>query len=133
MQGLSFSEVLDLHKTALEHSGGLDGIRDFGALHSALVQPCMTFGGLDLYPSIVEKAAALCFSLVMNHPFIDGNKRVGHAAMEAILLANGLEVGAPADEQEVAILNLAAGQSTREEFTRWLQANVRPIRPDELE
>lgn len=61
-------------------SGGASGIRDLGALESAVAQPHASFGGQDLYPDLITKAAALCFSLVMNHPFVDGNKRVGHAA-----------------------------------------------------
>jgi death-on-curing protein len=62
----------------------------------------MTFGGADVYPSLIEKAAALAYSLVMNHPFVDGNKRVGQMAMEATLLRNGFEVYAPVDDQESA-------------------------------
>jgi death on curing protein len=79
---LSLDDVRSLHARLIAVSGGSDGLRDLGGLESAIAQPRMTFGGVDLYPTVVEKAAALCFSLVMNHPFIDGNKRVGHAAME---------------------------------------------------
>ncbi|MEO1149149.1 MAG: type II toxin-antitoxin system death-on-curing family toxin, partial [Cyanobacteria bacterium J06638_22] len=68
--------------------------------------PRMTFGGEDLYPTLVDKAAALGFSLVMNHPFVDGNKRTGHAAMETFLVMNDLEILAPVDEQELIILSL---------------------------
>ena len=106
MRGLSVPEVVELHRMALELSGGADGIRDVGALHSAVLQPYMTFGGQDLYPAVADKAAALCFSLVMNHPFVDGNKRVGHAAMETLLVLNGLEIDAPLAEQESVVLRL---------------------------
>jgi len=133
MQYLSLPEVLDLHKTAIEESGGLAGIRDYGALHSACMQPHMTFGGQDLYPTLVEKAVALCFSLVMNHPFVDGNKRAGHVSMEAMLLRNGFEINAPIDEQEALILRLAAGQLSRDEFTKWLQSHLRQLGLEELE
>ncbi|MEL7246581.1 MAG: Fic family protein, partial [Cyanobacteria bacterium J06573_2] len=75
-------EVIELHRQIIEQSGGALGIRDLGALESALAQPYMTFGGEELYPKLVDKASAIGFSLVMNHPFIDGNKRIGHAAME---------------------------------------------------
>src|SRR5436189_5156519 len=108
MRGLSLFEVLELHRMAIERSGGADGIRDLGGLHSAVMQPYMTFGGQDLYPAVTDKAAALCFSLVMNHPFIDGNKRVGHAAMEALLILHGLEIAASVAEQESIVLSLAA-------------------------
>jgi death-on-curing protein len=87
----------------------------------------MTFGGQDLYPTLVEKAAALCFSLVLNPPFIDGNKRVGHFAMETFLVLNGQEIVADIDAQEQIILQLAAGQIEREEFTEWLRAHVANI------
>jgi len=86
---LNLEELLELHRMVLRQSGGTPGLRDPNGLESALAQPRMTFGGEDLYPSLVEKAAALGFSLVMNHPFIDGNKRIGHAAMETFLVLNG--------------------------------------------
>jgi death on curing protein len=89
----ALEEVLELHRLVLEQSGGMDGVHDLGGLDSALAPPQMTFGGQDLYPSLAEKAAALGFSLVCNHPFIDGNKLVGHAAMETFLVLNGWELG----------------------------------------
>lgn len=111
----------------LRQSGGSPGLRDPGALESALAQPRMTFGGEDLYPSLVEKAAALGFSLVMNHPFVDGNKRVGHAAMETFLVLNGYEIQASVDNQEATILRLAAGELDRQTFTAWLRDRLRPL------
>ena len=124
---LTLSEVLDLHRLILEQSGGAAGVRDLGALKSAIAQPCMTFGGEDLYPTIIDKAALLGFSLVMNHPFVDGNKRVGHAAMEVFLVMNGLEIVASIDEQEAVILSLASGTLEREEFTQWLNSRVKAV------
>src|SRR5258708_7951113 len=126
---LTLEEVLELHRMALEQTGGLDGVRELGGLESALAQPQMTFGGQELYPSLAEKAAALGFSLVCNHPFIDGNKRVGHATMETFLMLNGWELAAQVDEQEQVILRLAAGSMKREEFTAWVQAHLqqRPV------
>lgn len=78
MRHLTLTEVLALYRAVIAQSGGTEGIHDMGALESALAQPRMTFGGEDLYPSLVDKAA-LGFSLICNHPFVDGNKRVGHA------------------------------------------------------
>lgn len=80
MRYLTLAEVVDLHRRLLQATGGAPGIRDLGALESAVAQPKATFGGADLYPTLVEKAAALCVALVVGHPFVDGNKRVGHAA-----------------------------------------------------
>lgn len=122
---LALEEVLELHRLVLEQSGGMDGVRDLGGLDSALAQPQMTFDGQDLYPSLAEKAAALGFSLVSNHPFMDGNKRVGHAALETFLVLNGWELGAVLDEQEQVILRLAAGALKRDEFTAWVQSHLR--------
>jgi death-on-curing protein len=103
------------------------GIRDLGAVESALAQPRMTFGGEELYSTLVDKAAAIGFSLIMNHPFIDGNKRIGHAAMEVFLVMNGLEIDASVDEQETIFLSLASGKLDREAFTQWLKCHVKVI------
>ena len=122
MRYLTLAELLELHRRIIEQSGGADGIRDLGLAESALAQPQMSFGEADLYPTLAEKAAALCFSLVMNHPFVDGNKRIGHAAMETFLILNGFELTADVDESEWVILQLAAGQLEREPFTEWVVA-----------
>lgn len=124
MRYLSISEVLDLHDRLLADSGGASGVRDLGALESAVSQPHAAFGGQDLYPDLVTKAAALCYSLVMNHAFVDGNKRVGHAAMETFLLLNGHEVQCGIDEQERLVLHLAAGDLSRNAFTEWVRLHT---------
>ena len=121
MMYLSLNEVLDIYNKIMQQSGGTIGIRDVGAFESAIAQPRMSFGGNDLYPTIVEKATALCFSLVMNHPFLDGNKRIGHAAMEIFLILNGYEIDSTVDEQEIIILSLASGKLDRNEFNEWLR------------
>jgi death on curing protein len=128
MRYLSLGEVLLLHARVLERSGGATGLRDLGALQSALAQPTMTFDEHDLYPTLETKAAALAYSLVMNHPFVDGNKRIGHAAMEVFLVLNGVEVVASVDEQESVFLRLADGQSSREQLTEWLASRLRSRR-----
>jgi len=95
-----------------------------GALESAISQPKATFDGVDLYPTLVEKAAALCFALVQNHPFVDGNKRVAHAAMETFLILNGSEVDAHVDVQERIMIELAAGQLEQTALRDWLRQHV---------
>lgn len=77
-----------------------------------------------LYATVVEKAAALGFSIIQNHPFVDGNKRAGHASMEVFLILNGLEIGANTETQASVILSVAAGQTNRQAFTAWLEQNV---------
>ena len=128
MRYLTLGEVVALHRAILESSGGASGIRDLGALESALVQPRASFGGTDLHLSLHAKAAALGFSLAMNHAFVDGNKRVGHAAMEVFLVLNGYEIVASVDEQERLMLDLAAGKMTREHLTEWLGQHLKPVR-----
>ena len=121
---LTLIEVLELHRRILEQSSGALGIRDMGLLESAIAQPRMTFGGEDLYPSLLEKAAALGFSIIMNHPFVDGNKRTGHAATETFLVLNRVEINASVDEQERVVLAIASGKLEREVFVEWLQQNT---------
>jgi death-on-curing protein len=76
MRFLTLGEVVVLHRAILVATGGAEGIRDLNALESALAQPKATFDGTDLYPTVVDKASALAFGLAMNHPFVDGNKRI---------------------------------------------------------
>jgi len=123
---LSLEEILELHRLVLRQSGGLGGVRDLGGLESACAQPQMTFDGQDLYPCLLTKAAALGFSLIRNHPFVDGNKRIGHLAMEMFLVLNDHELDAGVDEQERIILGLAAGELSREEFAGWVRSRMRP-------
>ena len=99
MRFLTLGEVVALHRALLESSGGASGIRDLGALESALAQPRASFGGADLYASVPAKASALGFSLALNHAFVDGNKRVAHAAMEVFLRLNGYEILDAVDDQ----------------------------------
>lgn len=124
MEYLTWNQVVEIHRRLIQQSGGAFGIRDEGALESALAQAQMSFGGQDLYPTIAEKASALGFSLVMNHPFVDGNKRVGHAAMEVFLALNGYELDIDVDEQEQVILDLAAGKLLRSEFVEWVRQHI---------
>ncbi|MEK6753186.1 MAG: type II toxin-antitoxin system death-on-curing family toxin [Chloroflexota bacterium] len=127
MHSLTITEVLETYQRVMAQSGGLIGIRDFGALESAIAQPYMTFGGNELYPSLAEKAAALGFSLIQNHPFIDGNKRTGHAVMTIFLTMNGYKIKASIDEQVEIILSVASGNLKREEFTEWLSKHIHPF------
>jgi death on curing protein len=129
MRHLTISEILSLHARIVSTSGGASGLRDPGALESALHLPLATFSGQALYPTLADQAAILCFSLVSNHPFVDGNKRIGHAAMEVFLVLNGHELQATVDEQEQVILRIAAGEMSRAAFTAWLGTKLRPLDP----
>ncbi len=127
MRHLSLGELIELHRRLIEQSGGASGIRDLGLAESALAQPQMSFGGDELYPTLADKAAALCFSLVLNHPFVDGNKRIGHAAMETFLILNGFELHADVDDAESVILRLAAGELERADFNDWVSQRIVPV------
>lgn len=124
MRYLSVEEVISLHSLVIAQSGGSSGLRDRGVLESAVAQPGATFAGQSLYPTISAKGAALAFSLIQNHAFVDGNKRVGHAAMEVFLILNGYELDASVDEQERIVLGVASGQTSRAELVEWLSHHI---------
>ena len=123
---VTLDDVLEAHEEVIRVTGGRPGVKDAGLLDSALAQPRMTFGGEDFYPGVEEKAAALAFSLINNHPFHDGNKRVGHAAMVLFLDMNDCDFVDVLEEQERVILAVAASEMEREEFTGWVKAHVVP-------
>jgi death-on-curing protein len=116
------TEVLLLHRFVMEQSGQQSLVRDLGAVESPVAQPRQTFGGTDLYPGLAAKAAALGFSLIQNHPFVDGNKRVGHAAMLAFLRLNGGTLEASVDDAERTILQVASGALDRAGLQAWVES-----------
>jgi death-on-curing protein len=116
----SKNQLLSLHRELMDETGGLDGLRDDGMLDSALNAPFQSFDGEDVYPSLQQKAARLCFGLVKNHPFIDGNKRMGAHAMLVFLALNGIELEYTQDELSSVILSLAAGEIGQPELLRWV-------------
>ncbi|MBU0491171.1 MAG: type II toxin-antitoxin system death-on-curing family toxin [Chloroflexi bacterium] len=126
----TLNEALETYIRIMVQSGGLVGVLNMGALESALAQPRLTFSGQDLYPTLIEKAAALGFSLIQNHPFVDGNKRTGHAMMETFLVLNGYKVNATLDEQVSIVVQVASGKIGREEFTNWLCSHAGPNTSD---
>ena len=95
MRHLSLSEVIWLHDRLIQTSGGTSGIRDLGQAQAAVAQPRATFDGADLYRDLVAKAATLCFGLVRGHGFVDGNKRIGHAAIRTPVLPTSPSVPLP--------------------------------------
>ncbi len=118
---LSLWEVIQLHQKVLQGSGGGTGIRTLSVVESALAQPRATFADAPLYATIFEKAVALGYALIRGHAFIDGNKRVAHAAYETFLMLNSFEIDAGVDEQEQFFLGLAAGTISREEMQSWTE------------
>jgi len=124
---LGINEMLELHDRVMDASGGSLGLLDMGALEAAIAQPRMTFEDQELYPTLPDKAAALGFSLIQGHPFWDGNKRTGQAAVETFLMLNGHEITATVDELQTVLLQLADSQMKREAFLAWLREHITPL------
>jgi death on curing protein len=124
---ISVNQVLAIHLMAIEQFGGADGVRDLGGLEAALARPFQTFGGEDLYPTFIEKAAAIAESIIINHPFIDGNKRTGYILMEAILLAGGIRIALTDMEIYPFVIAVSTGQEKYDDIVAWLKANTAPI------
>ena len=120
MKTLSTRQILLLHEQLCAQTGGSQGLRDEGLLESALSAPFQSFSGTDAYPSLQQKAARLAFGLVKNHPFIDGNKRIGAHAMLVFLALNGVELDYEQKELSDLILSVAADESGYEDILQWL-------------
>ena len=120
---LSKTQILLLHEQLIAETGGSSGLRDEGMLDSALNAPFQTFGGEDVYPSLQQKAARLCFGLVKNHPFVDGNKRIGAHVMLVFLALNGIELRHTQTELSDVILQLAAGTIQSSDLLNWILAH----------
>jgi death on curing protein len=124
---ISVNQVLAIHLMAIEQFGGADGVRDLGGLEAALARPFQTFGVEDLYPTFIEKAATIAESIIINHPFIDGNKRTGYILMEAILLAGGIRIALTDMEIYPFVIAVSTGQEKYDDIVAWLKANTAPI------
>jgi death-on-curing protein len=123
---LTLTEVLEIHRDQIARYGGTTGIRDIELLKSALGMPAATYGGEFLHTDAFEMAAAYLFHLVKNHPFLDGNKRVGAVAALVFLLLNSHNFDAPEDEFAEMVLLVARGEVDKAEVTvfirRWSRA-----------
>lgn len=120
---LSRQVILAIHDEQIFEHGGAAGVRDEGLLENALARPLnrASYGE----PDIAELAAVYAIGIVHNHPFVDGNKRTGFAALVMFLALNGAEFEPPEVEATMAVLRLAAGDTSDEEFTGWVRANAR--------
>ena len=121
---LSIEQVEELHRVQIEYYGGSTECRDSRALDAAIARPAMTFGGEDLYADVAAKAAALMHALVANHPFVDGNKRVGaHAALVFIEL-NDWTANITPKELEDVTMEVARGNIDIEPLTIWFRQRI---------
>lgn len=117
---LSKQQILLLHSQLISETGGSDGLRDVGLLESAINSPFQQFENEDLYPTIQQKASRLCFGLVNNHPFIDGNKRISAHVMLVFLALNGIELEYTQDDLSSTILKLASNEISYQQLTKWI-------------
>jgi death-on-curing protein len=123
---LTMDEVLAIHAHQIERYGGALGLRDRGLLESALAMPAATFGGETLHPSLHEQGGAYLFHLVKNHPFVDGNKRVGLACCLAFLRLNDLRIDASDDELVELVFGVAEGRRSKAEVAVFLHEHAAP-------
>lgn len=121
---LTLNEVIEIHKDQLARYGGVEGIRDVGLLHSAVAMPAATFGGQFLHPELNEMAGAYLFHIVQNHPFIDGNKRVGAVAADVFLAMNDLRLEATEEEYEQLVMSVASGELSKSAVAEFFRKNT---------
>ena len=117
---LTKEKVIELHTMLISQTGGADNVREMGLLESALEGPFATFGGVELYPTLADKAARLGYSLMCNHPFVDGNKRIGVLAMLVFLQINGAKITASNDDVITLGLGVASGEMKYDALLEWV-------------
>ena len=120
----TIQDIYELHDQLEEAFILSSGVRDENLLASAVNTPFQTFMGNDLYPSLYDKAAQLCYGIANNHPFTDGNKRTALHSMYVYLIINGFDITATQQEVEDLIINVAAGKMTNTELVQWLRENT---------
>ena len=119
MNYFSNEQILKIHSSLITKTGGIDGIREYSLLDSSLKSIFQTFDGKELYPSILDKAAQLCYALIENHPFLDGNKRIGVHLMLIFLKINGIELNYTQEELIDFGLKIASGKMKKDEIKEW--------------
>jgi death-on-curing protein len=124
MKILTKEQILLLHSQLIENFGGSPEIRDDALLDSAISTPFQTYDGKELYPTLLDKASRLCFGLVKNHPFVDGNKRIGTHAMLVFLAINGIDLEYGDSELIDLILSVASGERSDSDILKWLQQHI---------
>lgn len=129
IQYLSVEQVLIIYAELVKRYGGSQGIFNQGLLGSAVFRPQTTAFKKEAYPSLFEKCAVLGYSLIQNHPFIDGNKRTGFAAMHLMLLINGYDLTSNTKEEIVMAEAIASGKMREPEITQWLKRHSKKKSP----
>ncbi|SMB80686.1 death on curing protein [Desulfonispora thiosulfatigenes DSM 11270] len=120
MKYITVDYIIKLHKKMIATTGGSDGIRDIQLLHSAIENSRATFDGVELYLTVKEKCASICYSIINNHSFVDGNKRMGIYVMLILLEYNGIKLSFKQEELVNLGLNIAKGKFTKDEILNWI-------------
>jgi death-on-curing protein len=124
---ISIKEVERLHRILIDRFGGVYGIRDSVALESAIARPFQTFDGRELYPSVIQKVASMIESILINHPFIDGNKRTGYTLLRLFLIRNRIDINASQDNKYEFVIDIASGILKFEGIVSWLTLNTQTM------
>lgn len=122
---ISLEDVLKVHEILIERFGGTSGVRDRELLESAIGRPYNTFDLEDLYPTPIDKAAAIIESIVKNHPFVDGNKRTGYTLMRLLLLNEHLDIHTTEDDKYDFVILIAEGKLSFEEIRNWIERKLK--------
>lgn len=122
---LTEQQVLSIHEMMIKATGGSGGVRDMSLLQSAMNAPFQAFGGKDVYPSLLSKAAAMCRSFISNHPFVDGNKRTGIHVMLIFLEVNGVQPDYMQEELVDLGFGIAAGNFDVNNILNWLSEHCK--------
>ncbi|MEO6852253.1 MAG: type II toxin-antitoxin system death-on-curing family toxin [Mucilaginibacter sp.] len=122
---IDLATTLSLHERLIDKYGGSKGLRDKGSLLAALARPYATFDQRELYPTPSEKAAAIFESIIINHPFIDGNKRIAYFLMVIMLNESDFYIDATQDERYAMTISASKGDFRFEEIKQWLMARIK--------
>ena len=121
---LTTDEIIEVHAKLIKATGGSPGLRDMGLLESAVLGCTQTFGGEDLYPTVIEKASRMAYSICKNHPFVDGNKRVAVSALLVILRMNDIAISFTQKELIILGLGIADGNIDYNNIVIWVNKHV---------
>jgi death on curing protein len=123
---INIKEVLSIHEILIINFGGALGIRDIGLLESAISRPFQTFDGIELYGTVEQKASAILESILINHPFVDGNKRTGYTLFRLLLVSANIDIVATEDEKYNFVISVAEGKTGFEEILKWTRKRIKP-------
>ncbi|WP_184541722.1 type II toxin-antitoxin system death-on-curing family toxin [Mucilaginibacter sp. FT3.2] len=124
---IDLKTTLQIHNILIEKFGGIKGVREQGGLEAAIARPQATFDGVDLYPDAIDKAAAIFESIIINHPFLDGNKRTAYTLLRLTLLETGIDIDASEDEKYEMTIAASKGELSFDGIKLWLATKTKKI------